>query len=223
MPEGTLRSDAGELTPFDIADWLWSFRWLAAALLVFAAIWTGFLFWTNRGGASNARPIYELAISVYASGTPLRSPSEIGDIYRAGLRATGLVVASEPAAVPLVWRAETQAVADAAAAEAAEIADRLIADVRSQTDFLAPYLQREIVPEVIAGQYLRNIAFLEGVEAGLIEVSRPTVRAVAASSNALGVRLLLPWIACGVLFLGLAGGTTFVSRWRAHRHARNAA
>lgn len=216
MPEGT-RSDAGELSPFDIADWLWSFRWLAAALLLCAAIWSAFLFWTGTSN-SNSRPSYELVVSLYASGTPLRSVSEIVDIYRSGLRTAGLVVTSEAGAVPLVWQAESQTLADAAATEARQIADRLIADVRSQNDSLAPYMQREIVPEVIAGQYLRNTAFLDGVETGLIEFSRPTVRAVAAPRSALGVRLLLPWIACGVAFMGLAGGITFVSRWRAHRH-----
>jgi hypothetical protein len=217
MPEQTLRSAPGEITPFDIADWFWSFRWLAVSLLLCATVWTAVLFWAARDSNSNSQQSYELIIGLYSSGTPVRSVSAIADIYGARLVSTGLSLASTAGSNPVVLRANSQNEAEVAAVEADQIADQLVADVRSQVNSLAAYMQREDVPEFIAGQYVRNISFLDGVETGLIEVSRTTVREVISPSSGLGIRVALPWIACGVIFFVLAGAVTFVSKWKAYR------
>lgn len=218
MPEQTRRSNAGELSPFDIADWLWSFRWLAAGLIVCAAIWTALMLLPAGDSNTPEELTHQLVIDLYASGTPVRSVSEITDIYRARLVTPELWMVSAVGANPIVLHSYSKNVTEGAATESRQISDELLADVRSLTDSLAPYMQREFVPEMIAGQYIKNTAFLDGVEAGLIEISRPTVSQLdPPSRGGPGARLSLPWVACGVLFLVLAGGITFISRWKAHR------
>lgn len=217
MPEETRLGD-GELSPFDIADWFWSFRWLAVALLLLAAIWTAVLFWTERSSSSGEERAHNVVISIYAGGTPVRSVSEIVGIYRIRLVSPGRTLTSVPGADPLVLHAERKSLADAAVTESNQLAEQLVAEVQAQTDTLGPYMQREVVPEAIAGQYIRNISFLSGVEAGLVQVSSPAVEAVTSAQYAgMEVRLVLPWITCGVLFLALAGAISFVSKWRTRR------
>lgn len=217
MPEAR-SGDASELSPFAIADWLWSFRWLAVTLLACAAVWTAVLFWTEGNGGLVGAPGYNVVIDVYSGGTPVRSASEIVDIYRARMVKAGRFVTSAAGANPIVLQAHSKTLADAAVAESSQLAEQLVAEVKAQTGALATFTQREVVPDFVAKQYIVNTSFVSGVEAGLIQVSRAGVEQVTSTRSAgAGLRLLLPWITCGVLFLVLAGVTSFVSKWRNHR------
>ncbi|KKB08890.1 hypothetical protein [Devosia chinhatensis] len=220
MPQQTPRS-AGELSPFDIADWLWSFRWLAVALFLGATAWTGSLLFANAGSTAVEEPRHDLVIGIYRAGTPVRSVTEIADIYGSRLMSPTRALISEAGAAPVVLRAQNRDAAEAAATESSELAMQLVAEVQAQADTLAVYMRREIVPDFIAEQYFTNTAFLAGVQSGLIEISRPVIREVtSARGTGPGIRLALPWITAGVVFLAVAGVISFVSAWRTRRQPK---
>jgi hypothetical protein len=216
MDEAT-RRNPGELSPFDIADWLWSFRWLAGGLILLAAVWTAVLLWTSSSSGPSAPPSYQLVINLYTSGTPVRSVPEIAYIYEARLISPKLWLTSAPGANPVVLHSDSKALAEAAAIQAEEIGAELIAEVRNHMNALAPYMQRDDVSEFVVGQFLKNMAFLQGADSGLTDISRTTINEFIPGRPDSRTNLLLPWLACGVAFLVLAGVVTFVSTWRTRR------
>jgi hypothetical protein len=219
-----------ELDLFDIADWLWSFRWLALGMAAIALVWTVFALVGARGAsaapAAVTPPTYLLTINIYSSGTPVRAPADIADIYATRLSSESLRLASNPGAEPIIFTTTDRATAEAGLAAAEQIAEQLVADVRSQAAFLTRYKNEDPLPEAAATQYIRSIAFLEGLQSGLFDLASATVtehvRAEVAdnesqtNSNML-TRLLMPWIFCGFAFLAIAGSVSFANEWQKRR------
>ena len=207
---------SGEIGLFDVADWLWPFRWLGLAFLTIAVIWTGVVFWTGRQ-APAAVPGYTVTTSIYPSGTPVRQSSDIAGILRSRLASVGLTVRSELGANPVVVNVPTNDATKIVIAAVQEVEGELIADVKAQVTILAPLMRSENVPDSVAAQYIKNVSFLDG-QANLIHLLDPVVTRRAAAETGTGrTQIMMPWLVCGAAFFAIAGGISFTRAWKAHR------
>ncbi len=210
------RRASDEIGLFDVADWLWPFRWLGLAFLATAVIWTGVVFWTGRQ-APVAVPGYTVTTNIYPSGTPVREASDIAGILRSRLASGGLAVRSELGANPVVVNVPTNDATKAVIAAVQEVEGELIADVEAQVTILAPLMSSENVPDSVAAQYIKNVSFLDG-QANLIRLLDPVVTRRAAAETGTGTtQLLIPWLVCGAAFFAIAGGISFTRAWKVHR------
>jgi hypothetical protein len=204
-----------ETTLFDIADWLWSFRLLALGALVLAALWTSLLVYSATGEPSKKLEMY---VSVSASATPIRGVSEIADILATKLASNTISLASAHGANPVILWISDQKFLEEATAKVEEISNQLVADVASQTNLIRPYLDRDVVPDSLAVQYLRNVSFLEAQKTGLLDIATVQVKAYNEPARDLK-SLLIPGIICGLGFLGIAAAISFMRSWAAHRRS----
>lgn len=196
-----MTEDSSEISLFDMADWLWSFRWLMLACLAIAAGWALFA-WQN---IKDPAPLYEVKLQVFSGGTPVRGTAEIVDILVAQLEDPGLEQVSAPAANPVVYRTSDSQLASRVEAGAAPVTEALLEEVRSQETELKRLLRTN---ENALPLYLKTKAFIEGVNSGLVSLVMTTVITVTpntASGRSRTLALLIPLMASGFLFLVIAG------------------
>jgi hypothetical protein len=211
---------------FEVADWLWSWRWLALTMVILGAAGTVLMLQTGEAPAplpdNHDQPEYEITLQVYAAGTPVRGLVEIADILGTKLQNDDAVLTSPWATLPVVFRANTREEAVRTVARAEEISDQLTAEVQGQADALEKFLDSRPVPDPAMSQFIRSLAFTQGIEDGLIDVVRGTVkltRGDASSPFRSRTALIAPLVFAGLGFFLIAGGVTFARSWRRHRLA----
>ncbi|WIY52394.1 hypothetical protein O9Z70_13120 [Devosia sp. YIM 151766] len=206
-----MTEDNSEISLFDVADWLWSFRWL---MLVCAAIGivSAFVAWQNS--SSTPAPSYEIKLQIFSGGTPVRGPGEIADILVAGLDDPRLELISAPAANPVIFRTGDSQLAGSLRAEIAALTDAMMAEVKTQETELERLLPAN---ENALPLYLETKAFIEGVNSGLVSPIVTTVTASTASERSRLPALFLPVMASGLAFLLIAGAISFAREWKRRR------
>ncbi|WP_169196992.1 hypothetical protein [Devosia sp. MC1541] len=202
-----MTDDRPEISIFDVAEWLWSFRWLMLACAVAAVIWAA-VAWQMSTRAS--APAYEIKLQIFSGGTPGRPPGEVADILAAGLSDSELVLVSAPSANPVVFRTVDRQRADRVSAEVATLADAIISEARARESELERLLPTN---ENALPQYLSTKAFVDGVNSDLVPLIVTNVGPVAVSMRSPTQAILIPVLACGCLFLLIAGAITFVGEW----------
>lgn len=205
---------------FDIADWIWSFRWLAIAFVTLAAIWTGIIFWT----ASKVVPVntsFVVTITIYPSGTPVRNATEISSILSSRLAAMNVRITSALGDSQVVVNVPTNEAVEKVISVAEKLEDDLTSDVQAQLNLLAPLMSNDYVPEYIAAQYVTDATFLAG-QSGLFRLLDPVVsKRVSNSPEPNRMQLIQPWLFFGLAFGAIAGGITFARKWKEHLLRRN--
>lgn len=205
-----MESDHSDTSLFDMADWLWSFRWLMLACL---AIAIGWMLWAWQN-AKDPAPFYEVKLQIFSGGTPVRGPAEIADILVDGIKTANLELVSAPGSNPVIYRTSDSQMANRVEVDVAPVTAALLAEVVSQQSELSRLLRTN---ENALPQYLSTKSFIEGVKSGLITPVVTTVTLMEASERSRVVTLLVPAISSGFLFLLIAGGISFSREWKRHR------
>lgn len=205
-----MTDDRPEISIFDIADWLWSFRWLMLACAAIAIIWATLAWQTSKSAVQS----YEVRLQIYSGGTPLRSPGEIADIVAAGLSIPMATLVSPPSANPVIFLTDDRQKAERIGAELAPLTEAMIAEAGA----LKIELERLLLTnENALPQYLKTKAFLEGVNSGIVPLIVTSVTPAAGSTRSLMRIILIPVLSCGCLFLLAAGATSFIVEWKKRR------
>lgn len=214
-------TSAEEISIFEIADWLWSFRWLALTLMFFAAAWSSALIWSGSD-SSPAAATYRVTSTIFPSGTHIRSASDIASILKERLNSVGVRVETTEGANPVIAAATSSQDAQLAIATAQELEEQLAADVQAQIDLLSRLIQDDNASEFVSSQYVINVSLLDGIRGGLIKIIASSSEEVPpqTSGPARGGRFLLPWALCFGAFIALALGITFAKQWRSHREQK---
>lgn len=205
-----MSQEHNELTVFDLVDWVWSYRILAAALGVVCVGWIGFI--TLSPTASSTE--YYVHFRLHPTGTPIRSAAEIsGMISSLSNDAKLVVVAGEPAQ----FTAPTEAAARSLAEQLHTLEQGLVAEVATRLDDLAPYLHSDIDGTALT-MYLQSKSFLAGQESGLIDlidVSESDTAMQAPRSRM--SQIVYPVVVCGFAFFAIALLTSFFRSWRGRK------
>jgi uncharacterized protein involved in exopolysaccharide biosynthesis len=202
-----------EISLFDIADWLWSFRWLMLVCLAIAIAGAA-LAWQNTKAPE---PTYDVKLQIFSGGTPVRGPAEIADIVISGLEDEGLVLKSAQSANPIIFQTTDAQIAGRVEATIATLTDALIEEVRVQEVELGRLVQGN---ETALSQYLMAKSFIEGVRSGLIPLIETSIAPSTVSQQSRMLALLLPVLASGVLFFLVAGTVSFSREWKKRRALR---
>lgn len=206
---------SGEIGLFDIADWIWDFRWLVIGFITLALMWTGITFWT----VIKAKPVstnFVVTTTIYPSGTPVRNVPEIASILRSRLTAMSLRFTSALGDNPVVVNVPTSEAAEKVIAIAEALAEDLISDVQAEVNTLTPFMSNDNVPNYIAAQYIKDVAFLAG-QSRLIRLLDPVIsKRPPDPVQPNRMQFLMPWLLCGSAFFAIAGGVTFTKKWKEH-------
>jgi hypothetical protein len=198
-----------EISLFQVADWLWSFRWLMLACAIGAIGWAG-VAWQNNSPATS----FDIKLQIFSGGTPVRRPDEIADILVAGLGKPGLQLVSSPAQNPVIFRASDGQLANSIEEDVAGLTDAMMIEVREQQTELVRLLPTN---ETALPHFLRTKAFIEGVNSGLIAPVLTTVSSSEATARSRANVVLLPIVVCGLLFFLTAGAISFGRTWKKRR------
>lgn len=162
---------------------------------------------------------YQVQLTVYSGGTPVRGVAEISDILAAGATADGALLTSKAGANPVLWTAPDRAVAGSVEANAAQVASRLVDEVKVRASDLETLLQTN---ENALQPYLSAKSYLEGVDTGLIVPVVATVTESTVVNRSGIVWAFLPLLISGVVFFVIAGTISFIASWRKHRAQKSA-
>jgi hypothetical protein len=194
-----------EISLFDVADWLWSYRVLAvllalAGLTGAAAVW----FFTPPATAT-----FRTTVSVYSSGTPVRTATEITDILLGQLADSIPNVVVGTAASPLMVDFVSTADVETARQTIDALEASLLAEVMKLQADTAPLVGTS---EAALTLNLDAKAFIEGSNTGLIKIVRVAVQELTAQRQLRTPIMVM--VAAGFMFLALAGTHSFWTRWR---------
>ena len=223
-----------QLNQYDVADWIWSFRFLMLVLIVLAATWTAVVAMrsvSEEGDSSSSfEAKYELKVEIFSAGTPIRDAAEISDILGSNLQSKTLSRVSVQGASPVTFVAASEADAFQALEKIQGIEDQLYQEIQTQADMISSWLNKPTsLTESASAQYLRDLAFLAGTNSDLIDLLRPSViegipeniLTNPASPGFNTGRFILPWAVAAFAFLIIAGTATFLKGWHRHREAQS--
>jgi hypothetical protein len=205
-----MEENGQQISYFDIADWLWSFRWMMLAFAMLAVAW-GSAVWFNFKALP---PHYEIKAQVFSGGTPIRGTGEIADIIVAGLENPKLTLVSAPTASPVIFQTSELGLATEAEARIATIRDALVAEVRDQTVELEGLLPAS---EAARLQIFKARAFVAGIDSGLVPLIDTVVATRAVPPFNPLPAFFTAALSCAILFLLTAGTVTFVRAWKDRR------
>lgn len=201
-----------EISLFDVADWLWSFRWLMLACLAIALAGAALSWQGDKPTAAG----YEIKLQIFSGGTPARTPGEIADILIAGLKNDDLVLVSAQAANPVIFRASDAETANRAVATAAALTDAVLGEIRQQEVELGHLLASS---DAALPHYLTAKSFNEGVRSGLTPLVATSSAPSPTSQPGRLVGIIVPFLISGFAFVIIAGATSFARAWRERRGA----
>lgn len=181
----------------------------AVAAVIWAAVAS-----QNTGQAA---PAYEIKLQIFSGGTPVRPPGEIADILVVGLSGLGLELVSAPSTNPVIFRTGDRQLADGVEAEVITLTKAMIAETSARERELERLLKSN---ENALPEYLSSKAFLESVDSGLVQLIVTRVEPAAGGARSKMQAIVIPILACGCLFLLVAGAVTFVGEWRKWRLER---
>ncbi|MBJ7579360.1 hypothetical protein JHC09_15900 [Devosia sp. MC532] len=193
-----------DIDVYDIADWLWSFKWMAAAFLILGLAGSAYM-WR----AGDAPPSKEIILSVFPGGNVVWSDVQIVEILSATAMESGARVLPSGAASQVVLSVQEAGSEKAVIAVIAEVEGLLLNQTRAWVDEITPLINQN---SAAFDSYATARAFLKGLDSGMIKLVAVESREVPRPTSIM--RQLLPLgAACG-LFLLLACGRSFVVGWR---------
>lgn len=196
----TMMEKDSEKSLLEVADWIWSSRWLIVIYAIAAAGWV-LLAWQNNPSVTS----FEIKLQIFSGGTPVRAPGEVADILVAGLAKPGLQLVSTSATNPVVFRTTNRQLADSVEEDVSGLVEDIMKEVSAQQIELARLLPTN---NTALPQFLSTKAFIEGVNSGLISLVVTTISSSEASVRSRGNVVLLPLVVCSLLFFLTAGATT---------------
>ncbi|MET3926357.1 hypothetical protein [Devosia sp. 2618] len=199
-----------EVSLYDLADWAWSYRFLA---LVFVVI--GIAGAVAAWAVPNvATPSYRASFTIYTAGTPVRTAAEIAEILAGQLSDTAAIITSDPGANPVTAEMSSSG-NDTAASTAANVEASLVAEVQERQSVTLPLISGT---EGALELNLTADSFLAAHRDGLIKLIQPEFSEQSPGRSIRDSIIII--VASGALFFLIAGMHSFWIHWRRHRREK---
>lgn len=207
-----MNSEMGAL--YGIADWLWSFKWLAIALFLIGLAGAAFM-WNAPITTSTS---HEVHLDIFRSGTALRGADQISEILSTKISAPDSSLISRRGDNPVIFGVATVSAADEVISQADVIEAQLIDEVTEWRQEIGGLVVEN--PSAFS-EFARIHAFLAGIDSKLIDLVQPQTKTVQTTSRRQPWDL--PILLSIIAFFGLAVPWTFIRGWRRHRAMKHEA
>jgi hypothetical protein len=199
-----------EIDIYDIADWLWTFKWLGLVLLVLGLAGSTYIWITSDA----RRSVQEITLTIFSGGNGLQTEEQIAEILGSTAVENGASLLSARATNPVIFSAIDLSSAQAALTAIAAMENLLLDQTRAWVNEITPLINDN--PAAFES-YTNVRSFLNGLDSGLFKLVTVENQEVQLSVSM--ARNLLPLIAATGLFLLIALGGSFANSWRNRRSA----